>query len=82
MTDDEIEFIRRWTGQINVGDRFTFEGWKAAHGEAEIDFRQLVAAIRHADPRVNLIELATGPGTDGVVGATNKRNARYYRRII
>lgn len=84
MTDDQVELIRRWLDQINVGDRFTFEGWNDAHreGETEIDFRQLVAAIRQADPRVNFIELATGPGTDGVIGATNTRNARYYRRII
>lgn len=89
LTDNDIEYVRRWVNRYEIEDIFTFSGWKNGHAEdpeAPQSTKiggQVVEALEgtQADPRLDFIGLAEGPGKHGEVKAKKGDNAQYYKRL-
>lgn len=89
LTDDHIKYVIQWANRCGVGGIFTFSGWKSFHAEypeapkATKIGGQVVAALERtpADPRLDFIGLAEGPGKCGEIGDKKGDNAQYYVRL-
>lgn len=88
LTDDEIGHVREWANQYDVGETFTFSGWKAffegrsgAPAATKIG-GQVVEALEKdpVDPRLDFISFSEGPGKNGEIGDKKSDNVQYYRR--
>ncbi|TNE69662.1 MAG: hypothetical protein EP336_01475 [Rhodobacteraceae bacterium] len=89
LTDVEIGYVREWVGRYDIGEIFTFSGWKAffqdkpeAPAATKIG-GQVVEALEkeQVDPRLDFIRLTKGPGKKGAIGDKKSDHAQYYIRI-
>jgi hypothetical protein len=89
LTDDDVQYVRRWTSKYDIGEVFKFSGWKDFYSgddgapAATTIGGQVVEALEEspADPRLDFIGLAEGPGKGGKVSDKTSSNAQYYTRL-
>lgn len=89
MTEEEAAYVRNWTNSFEVGERFTFQGWKQAHEHdgnapaATVIGGKVVESLEALPPdaQLDFIGLTDGPSKGGELGAKTGSNAQWYERI-
>lgn len=88
LKDNEIQYVRTWTEKFNVGQTFTFEGWKKQYADdddapaATKIGAQVVEALEQTPPdtRLDFIGLSEGPQKGGKTAEKSGANHQYYVR--
>lgn len=89
LSDNEVEYVRKWTRRFDVGEVFVFKGWKKFYSDDEGAPNaakiggQVVEALEENpdDRRLDFIGLSKGPGKDGKCGDKSSKNHQYYVRL-